>query len=120
MGLLGLILAVVGIYSVVSYAAAQRTQEIGIRVAMGARPSDILRMVLRQGIGVVGIGLALGLVIALAGTRLMSGLFVGIKSTDPLTFTVVILLLTAIALFACWIPAHRATRIDPLIALRHE
>src|SRR5580700_10732737 len=120
MGLLGLILAVVGIYSVVSYAAAQRTQEIGIRVAMGASPRDILRMVLRQGLGVVGIGLVLGLFIALAGTRLMSGLLVGIKSTDPLTFTVVVLMLTAIALFACWIPAHRATRIDPLVALRHE
>jgi putative ABC transport system permease protein len=77
-------------------------------------------MVLRQGLGVVGIGLVLGLFIALAGTRLMSGLFVGIKSTDPLTFTVVVLMLTSIALFACWIPAHRATRIDPLVALRHE
>ena len=77
-------------------------------------------MVLRQGLGVVGIGLALGLVIALAGTRLMSGLIVGIKPSDPLTFTVVVLLLTGIALFACWIPARRATRIDPLVALRHE
>jgi putative ABC transport system permease protein len=69
---------------------------------------------------VVGIGLALGLVIALAGTRLMSGLIVGIKPSDPVTFTVVVLLLTGIALFACWIPARRATRIDPLVALRHE
>jgi predicted permease len=120
MGILGLILAVVGIYSVVSYAAAQRTQEIGIRVAMGATSRDILKMVLRQGLGVVGIGLGLGLVIALAGTRLMSSFFMGIKPTDPLTFTVVVLLLTAIALFACWIPARRATRIDPLVALRHE
>ncbi|MGC2465684.1 MAG: ABC transporter permease [Candidatus Acidiferrum sp.] len=120
MGLLGLILAVVGIYSVVSYAAVQRTQEIGIRIAMGAAPRDILRMVLRQGLGVVGIGLALGLVIALAGTRVMSSLFIGIKPTDPLTFLVVVLLLTAIALFACWIPAYRATRIDPLVALRYE
>jgi predicted permease len=120
MGFLGLILAVVGIYSVVSYAAAQRTQEIGIRIAMGASPRAILKMVLRQGLGVVGIGLALGLVIALAGTRLMSGLIVGIKPSDPLTFFVVVLMLTAIALFACWIPAHRATRIDPLVALRHE
>lgn len=120
MGLLGLILAVVGIYSVVSYAAAQRTQEIGIRIAMGAAPGDILRMVLRQGLSVIGIGLALGLVIALAGTRLLSGLFVGIKPSDPLTFAVVILLLTGIALFACWIPARRATRIDPLVALRYE
>ena len=120
MGFLGLILAVVGIYSVVSYAAAQRTREIGIRIAMGASPRAILKMVLRQGLGVVGIGLALGLVIALAGTRLMSGLIVGIKPSDPLTFIVVVLMLTAIALFACWIPAHRATRIDPLVALRHE
>jgi predicted permease len=120
LGLLGLVLAVVGIYSVVSYAAAQRTQEIGIRIAMGAAPSDILRMVLRQGLGVVGIGLALGLVIALAGTRLLGGLVIGIKPSDPLTFAVVVLLLTAIALFACWIPARRATRIDPLVALRYE
>jgi predicted permease len=120
MGFLGLILAVVGIYSVVSYAAAQRTQEIGIRIAMGATSRDILKMVLRQGLSVVGIGLALGLIIALAGTRVISGLFMGVKPTDPLTFTVVLLMLTAIALFACWIPARRATRIDPLVALRHE
>ena len=120
MGLLGLILAVVGIYSVVSYAAAQRTQEIGIRIAMGASPGNILKMVLRQGLSVVGIGLALGLVISLAGTRLLSGLVVGVKPSDPVTFIVVVLLLTAIALFACWIPARRATRIDPLVALRHE
>ncbi|HKN74484.1 MAG TPA: ABC transporter permease [Candidatus Acidoferrum sp.] len=120
MGFLGLILAVVGIYSVVSYAAAQRTQEIGIRVAMGATSRDILKMVLRQGLSVVGIGLALGLVIALAGTRVMSTMIVGVKPSDPLTFTIVVLLLTAIALFACWIPARRATSIDPLVALRHE
>ena len=120
MGFLGLILAVVGIYSVVSYAAVQRTQEIGIRMAMGAAPQDILKMVLRQGLGVVGIGLALGLVIALAGTRVIASLFLGIKPTDPLTFIVVVLSLTGIALFACWIPAYRATRIDPLVALRYE
>ena len=120
MGLLGLLLAVVGIYSVVSCAATQRTQEIGIRVAMGAFPQDILKMVLRQGLTVVGIGLTLGLALALAGTRALSGLIVGIKPTDPLTFAVVVCLLTAIALFACWVPAHRATRIDPLEALRYE
>jgi predicted permease len=120
LGLLGLILAVVGIYSVVSYAAARRTQEIGIRIAMGAAPGDILRMVLRQGLSVVGVGLALGLVISLAGTRVLNGFFVGIKPSDPVTFVAVVLLLTAIALFACWIPARRATRIDPLVALRHE
>ena len=120
MGLLGLILAVVGIYSVVSYAATQRTQEIGIRVAMGASPRDILKMVLRQGLTVVGIGLVVGLVLAWVGTRVMSGLIVGIKPTDPLTFAVVVCLLTAMALFACWVPAHRATRTDPLVALRYE
>lgn len=120
MGFLGLILAVVGIYSVVSYAAVQRTHEIGIRMAMGAAPRDILKMVLQQGLGVVGIGLALGLVVALAGTRVMGSLFIGIKPSDPLTFIVVVLLLTGIALFACWIPAYRATRIDPLAALRYE
>jgi len=120
MGLLGLILAVVGIYSVVSYAAAQRTQEIGIRVAMGASPHDILKMVLRQGLTVVGVGLAVGLALALAGTRAMSGLIVGIKPTDPLTFAVVVAFLAAIALLACWIPARRAMRTDPLVALRYE
>jgi predicted permease len=120
MGLLGLILAIVGIYSVVSYAAAQRTQEFGIRVAMGASSGHILKMVLRQGIGVIGVGLLLGLVLSLAGTRLLATMFVGVKPTDPLTFSMVILFLTAIALFACWVPARRATRIDPLVALRHE
>ena len=120
MGLLGLVLAVVGIYSVVSYAAAQRTQEIGIRVAMGASQHDILKMVLRQGLTVVGVGFAVGLALALAGTQVISGLIIGIKPTDPLTFAVVLGLLAGIALFACWVPARRATRIDPLVALRYE
>jgi ABC-type antimicrobial peptide transport system permease subunit len=87
---------------------------------MGASPQDILKMVLRQGLTVVGVGLAVGLVLALAGTRVMGGLIVGIKPTDPLTFAVVLGLLTAIAIFACWVPARRATRIDPLVALRYE
>jgi predicted permease len=120
LGLLGLILALVGIYSVVSYAAAQRTQEIGIRMALGARRGDILKMVLRQGVGVVGIGLALGLGVAFAGTRVLADLFVGIKPADPLTFTAVAILLSGVALLACWIPARRATRLDPLAALRYE
>jgi predicted permease len=120
MGLLGLILAVVGIYSVVSYAAAQRTQEFGIRVAMGASARHILKMVLRQGIGVIGVGLVLGLALSLVGTRLIATMFFGVKPGDPFTFIAVIFFLTAIALFACWIPARRATRVDPLIALRHE
>jgi len=120
MGLLGLVLAVVGVYSVVSYAAAQRTHEIGIRMALGAAPRDILRMVLRQSLIIVGAGLSLGLAASLAGTRVIRDLIVGIKPTDPLTFAVVILILSVIALVACWIPARRATRVSPLTALRWE
>jgi putative ABC transport system permease protein len=120
MGLLGLLLAVVGVYSVVSYAAAQRTHEIGIRMALGAEPRDILSMVLRQSIGIVALGLAVGLAAAFGGTRAIANLIVGIKPTDPLTFATVIILLSAIALIACWIPARRATRISPLTALRYE
>ncbi len=120
MGLLGLVLAVVGVYSVVSYAAAQRTHEIGIRMALGAEPRDILRMVLRQSVGIVAVGLAIGLAAALAGTRAIADLIVGIKPTDPATFLTVIVLLSAIALVACWIPARRATRVSPLTALRYE
>jgi putative ABC transport system permease protein len=118
--LLGLLLAVVGVYSVVSYAAAQRTHEIGIRMALGAEPRDILSMVLRQSIGIVALGLAVGLAAAFGGTRAIANLIVGIKPTDPLTFATVIILLSAIALIACWIPARRATRISPLTALRYE
>jgi predicted permease len=120
MGLLGLILAVVGVYSVVSYAAAQRTHEIGIRMALGAEPRDILKMILRQSVVVVGIGLAIGLAVAFAGTRAIADLIVGIKPTDPATFVTVVVLLSAIALMACWIPARRATRVSPLTALRYE
>ena len=112
--------AVVGVYSVVSYAAAQRTREIGIRMALGAAPRDILKMVLRQSIVVVGVGLTIGLATALAGTRAIANLIVGVRPTDPLTFISVVLLLSAISLLACWIPARRATRIDPLTALRYE
>jgi predicted permease len=120
MGLLGLVLTVVGVYSVVSYAAAQPTNEIGIRMALGAEPGDILKMVLRQSIGIVAVGLAIGLAAAFAGTRAIANLIVGIKPTDPLTFITVIVLLSAIALLACWIPARRATRVSPLTALRYE
>jgi predicted permease len=120
MGLLGLILAVVGVYSVVSYAAVQRTHEIGIRMALGAAPRDILRMVLRQSVVLVGVGLAVGLAAALAGTRAIASLIVGVRPTDPVTFVAVVALLTVIALVACWIPARRATRVSPLVALRYE
>src|ERR1700693_2480885 len=120
MALLGLILAVVGVYSVVSYAAVQRTHDIGIRMALGAAPQDILRMVLRQSVVLVGVGLAVGLAAALAGTRAIASFIVGVRPTDPITFVAVVGLLTVIALVACWIPARRATRISPLVALRYE
>jgi macrolide transport system ATP-binding/permease protein len=120
MGLLGLILAVIGVYSVVSYATAQRTHEIGIRMAMGAAPRDILKLVLRQSLIVVVIGLAVGLAAALVGTQAIVSLLVGIKPSDPTTFIAVLLLLTGVALLACWIPARRATRVSPLVALRYE
>ena len=120
MGLLALVLAVVGVYSVVSYAAAQRTHEIGIRMALGAAPSDILRMVLRESVGIVAIGLAIGLATAFAGTRAIANLIVGIRPSDPVTFVTTAVLLSLIAVAACWIPARRATRVSPLTALRYE
>lgn len=120
MGLLGLVLAVVGVYSVASYAAVQRTHEIGIRMAIGATPRDIQKMVLRQGIGIVGLGVLIGLAAAFAGTRLLADLFYGVKPSDPVTYAAVGTLLLTVALLACWIPARRATRVSPLIALRFE
>jgi predicted permease len=119
-GLLGLLLAIVGVYSVVSYAAVQRTHEIGIRVALGANRVDILRMVLGQSIVIVGVGILVGLGISLAATRLVAGLLVGISPTDPVTFISVVALLAVVAIAACWLPAHRATRVNPLVALRYE
>ena len=119
-GLLGLVLAIVGVYSVVSYAAVQRTHEIGIRVALGASRINILKLVLGQSVLVVGVGIVVGLGLALAATRLLAGFLVGISPTDPVTFTTVIVLLTGVAVAACWLPAHRATRVNPLVALRYE
>jgi predicted permease len=120
MGLLGLILAVIGVYSVVSYAASQRTHEIGIRMALGAEPRDILRMVIRQNLLVVTIGILTGLVVSFAGTRAVASLLIGVSANDPATFLGVILLLSAVALCACWFPAWRATKVSPLVALRYE
>jgi predicted permease len=120
MGLLGLILAVVGVYSVAAYAAAQRTQEIGIRMAVGATPRDILTMVLGQGFGKVAIGIVVGLGLAFAVTRVLADAFYGVSASDPLTYAGVALLLVAVALVACWVPAYRATRVSPLVALRVE
>jgi macrolide transport system ATP-binding/permease protein len=119
-GLLGLILAVVGVYSVVSYAAVQRTHEIGIRMALGAKPQDILTMVLGQSLIVIGVGIVIGLGGAFAGTRLLGSLLVGVSSSDPATFVIVAVTLAAFALLACWLPARRATHVSPLVALRYE
>lgn len=120
LGAIGLILATVGVYGVVSFAAVQRTREIGIRMALGGAPRDVLRLVLKQGVGMVIAGLSVGLLAAWGLTRVMGGLLIGVSPSDPLTYATVALLLTAVALLACWIPARRATRVDPGIALRYE
>ena len=119
LGVLGLVLSVVGVYGVISYSATQRTQEIGVRMALGARPADILWMVLRQGSVIVAVGLALGLACSFAAGRLVKG-FLVVSPYDPLTFSLVSCLLAAVALAACYIPARRSTGVDPLVALRQE
>jgi len=119
-GLLALLLAAIGIFGVMSYAVTQRTRELGIRIALGANTSNILRLVLGQGIVLTALGLALGLAAALIGTRWLGGLLFGLNALDLTTFTGVALLLAAVAVLACWIPARRATKVDPMVALRGD
>ena len=114
------LLAAVGIYGVMAYAVGQRTREIGVRMALGAGPQNVLGMVLKQGLWLALIGVALGVAASLALTRLMSSLLFGVKPSDPVTFVGVAAGLTLVAMAACWIPARRATRVDPVIALRYE
>jgi macrolide transport system ATP-binding/permease protein len=120
LGLLGLVLAVVGVFGVISFSVSQRTHEIGIRMALGAGSRSVLQMILRQGTLIVAVGLVLGIFLALGMARLVGNFLTGVSPFDPLTYVSVSLSLTFVALLACYIPARRATRVDPMVALRYE
>jgi putative ABC transport system permease protein len=117
---LALLLAAIGIYGIISWSVTQRTHEIGLRTALGAASQDVLRMIVGNALSLAAVGVTLGLAGAFAATRILTTVLFDVKPTDPLTFASVAIILTAIALAAAYIPARRATRIDPLEALRHE
>ena len=117
---LALLLASIGLYGVMSFAVSRRTRELGIRMALGAQASDVFGLVLRQGMGLVAVGIALGLIIAAMVTRLLTSFLYGISTTDRVTFLGIPVILALVALVACYIPARRATKVDPLVALRYE
>jgi ABC-type antimicrobial peptide transport system permease subunit len=118
--LAALLLAAIGIYGLMAYAVTQRTREMGIRMALGARPRDVLALVVRQGMVLAGLGIALGIGGAFAATRLLASLLYGVAPTDLPTFMSVAVLLGVVAFLACWLPARRAARVDPTVALRAE
>jgi len=111
---------VIGVYGVMSYSVAQHTREIGIRMALGARPSSILKLILGRGMFLIVIGVAIGLLASFGLTRFISTMLFGVTPTDPLTFVVIVLLLALVALLACLVPAQRAMRVNPIVVLRYE